>query len=66
MTSSNNELFIGQARVKCECGNIVVFLRKYPCTCRQCGRLVYPTKQIEFIKKLKKEIKKHEQSIINR
>lgn len=57
MTSTKFNLYT-IAKRKCECGNLMTFLRPYPAVCSICGRLVYPTKRMEFKEKLKKEIKK--------
>jgi hypothetical protein len=46
------------ARRKCKCGNVLTFEKPFPATCSLCGRLVYPTKRIEFEKKLIKEMRK--------
>lgn len=42
----------------CDCGHVMSFIRPYPQTCRHCGRLVYPNDKIEFLIKMKKELKK--------
>lgn len=47
---------------KCKCGHTLSFLEKHPRTCGFCGRLVYPTKELEFKEKLKREMRKNEQS----
>jgi len=48
----------------CQCGHSVEFLQRKPKTCNHCWRLVYPDDKYEFEEKLKKEIKKNEQSNI--
>lgn len=42
----------------CECGHVLSFLKPYPQICNHCGRLVYPNEKLEFIDKMKKELKK--------
>jgi hypothetical protein len=46
------------AKRKCKCGRLITFERLFPVTCFDCGRLVYPTKKMEVIAKIKKEMKK--------
>lgn len=46
------------AKRKCKCGNLITFEKPYPATCKRCGRLVYPTKRMEVIEKIKKEMLK--------
>ena len=43
---------------KCICGRSLYFLENRPTICFDCGRLVYPTKKIEFKEKLKKELRR--------
>ena len=44
--------------VKCRCGHSITFTTNYQRTCNYCGRLVYPTKKLEFKERLKKEMRK--------
>jgi len=46
------------AKRKCKCGNLITFEKPYPATCKICGELVYPTRKMETIAKIKKEMKK--------
>lgn len=46
------------AKRKCKCGRLITFERLFPVTFFDCGRLVYPTKKMEVIAKIKKEMKK--------
>lgn len=41
------------AKRKCKCGRLITFERLFPVTCFDCGRLVYPTKKMEVIAKIK-------------
>ena len=43
----------------CECGHVITFLSRYPRTCTNCGRLVYPNKIDEFREKIREEEKKN-------
>lgn len=45
-------------RRQCKCGHVITFLTRFPVTCTRCGRLVYPTKEVEFMAKLKIEMRK--------
>lgn len=45
------------AKRKCKCGNLITFEHPYPTTCKKCGGLVYPTRKMEVIEKIKKEMK---------
>ena len=49
-------------RTKCECGHTITFLTTHPRICTYCGKLIYPRKQDEFKEKLKREMRKYEQS----
>jgi hypothetical protein len=46
------------AKRKCKCGNLITFEKPFPATCKRCGRLVYPTRRMEVIAKIKKEMLK--------
>ena len=51
-------------RRHCKCGHTVEFLRRIPKICSYCKHYVYPDDKYEFEEKLKKEIRKNEQSNI--
>lgn len=46
--------------VICECGQQIRFKYNKPCICKECGRKVYPSKEMEFKEKMKREMIKHE------
>ena len=46
------------AKRKCKCGSLITFEKPFPVACFDCGRLVYPTRKMEVIEKIKKEMKK--------
>lgn len=53
------------SKIRCKCGVDICFYNDYSAICSYCGRKIYPSRKCEFREKMKKEIKKHEQSIIN-
>ena len=54
-----HELKLLKLNVKCNCGHIVNFnSNKNKIICSWCGNYVYKNKKVEFIEKLKKEMRK--------
>lgn len=54
-----HELKLLKLNVKCKCGHTVNFTsNKNKIICSWCGNYVYKNKKVEFIEKLKKEMRK--------
>lgn len=55
-------------KVYCKCGKVSYFYRNHSAECSMCGRIIYPSKLAEYREKMKmklrKELSKHEQSMV--
>jgi len=47
-------------KIKCKCGHMMTFLKPFPATCRNCGRVVTPIRRNDFKENLLKVREKHE------
>ena len=59
---NNKPMFINKLskyKVKCECGHVLILVRKPYGICSWCGKKVYRSKKDEFEDKLSKSIKTH-------
>ena len=46
----------------CKCGHSINFYSNHSSRCTYCGKIVYPSKICEFKEKMKREMRKYEQS----